>query len=514
MVIESKKRWSQAAIDQFNQATAYPSYSWKVDRGIAMVNNHVGDNKGAMDSMSKGILKLQASIQVDGQNKEEQESLLAELKTLALWRATAGDHKHASSLYDEVLDIKPDDYGCHWRRFQSLCQANEHQRARVALTDLARKEGKQKGVTQLAESLHRLITGALDSATVSDDVTKSLLTVVKDGDLRAQVLSAIHDNLIYAQHQKRPFDQAKMLLLQGILLAQSADSDSERATAQQSWRKCILLCEGHSNLAKWLSVYRLALRYEGTYHLNRLIHSKASIEAADVDSHLYYLNRIAKAATSAYGRPHYGPATYLAAYHWLNGRVSMARKVLQPDLQRAMEILSDHDHENDYIGYKILAYTLNHAGDPLNALSAWSFFRPRKTSPSKGKATKTLMSHYCDGMCGKKWSYADDMWVCKYCPGTDFCTPCKQKLQQGKLERFWCSPTHDWLHVPPAADLESDPVPQDHVRIGGRMQGDKRVGGEVVEIKVWLDKLRQEWKESIAEVNERSVVEDDHGQIN
>ena len=100
---------------------------------------------------------------------------------------------------------------------------------------------------------------------------------------------------------------------------------------------------------------------------------------------------------------------------------------------------------------------------------------------------------YCDGKCGKVWRYSDDLYCCKACPQVQFCKECRDKLVAGRLTVFICSPEHDWLHVPKWDDEEYATYGRGKVKVGGTWDGEKRVGGEVVTIKAWLDMLRDQW---------------------
>ena len=285
-------------------------------------------------------------------------------------------------------------------------------------------------------------------------------------------------------------------------------------------------------------------------------------------------------------------------YYALTGNFEKARVYFKKEMQCGLDLLSDEDPSNDWMGYLKLAETLMHFGDDLNALSAWSLLIPddlkafpvdaRKVNKpkqegidekededrksehncmrssderSKGEVAErdgpVVAKHdngisetegsgeekhaeaseeaesdvkseevalkegnpenyavvaglkieippttvrvrsgdihgECDGRCNTRWSYADDMYCCKYCPDVQFDKACLDKLRAGTLNRQICGADHEFLHVPEWSDEAFWEVGFGHVRVDGEMVDEKRVGGEVVEIEQWLDRLREE----------------------
>jgi hypothetical protein len=92
--------------------------------------------------------------------------------------------------------------------------------------------------------------------------------------------------------------------------------------------------------------------------------------------------------------------------------------------------------------------------------------------------------HYsCGGRCGKSWSYADDIYVCRECVDVQFDAPCLQKLQSNELTRDVCDRSHTFLHVPAWT-----PEVMKRAEAGKIL-----VHGQVVDIKEWKENIRQEW---------------------
>ena len=54
----------------------------------------------------------------------------------------------------------------------------------------------------------------------------------------------------------------------------------------------------------------------------------------------------------------------------------------------------------------------------------------------------------CDGDCGRRFWYANDLYCCKVCADIQFCQSCLEQVRAGKLKKIVCNANHDWLHVP------------------------------------------------------------------
>jgi tetratricopeptide (TPR) repeat protein len=237
----------------------------------------------------------------------------------------------------------------------------------------------------------------------------------------------------------------------------------------------------------------------------------------------------------------------LARYYRCVGDFAKAKETLRPDMELALNLLSDEDDENDWQGYRKLGDALMDFGAMEEARAAWSLIQPsqgishlRERTPSPGRsnsegtpsstdetsseddgdepsstakhdadaprtapegtapstdrpqlkrANTTMvprgpLSYNCDGRCGKHWTYADDFYICCECIDIQFSPDCLKKLQAGQLEREVCDANHQFLHVP-AWTLAS-----------AQRARDKKVlvGEEEKEIASWLREIEQAWQ--------------------
>jgi hypothetical protein len=94
------------------------------------------------------------------------------------------------------------------------------------------------------------------------------------------------------------------------------------------------------------------------------------------------------------------------------------------------------------------------------------------------------LTNYCDGRCNTKWSYADNMWVCKDCADVQFDPVCYDKLKNGILKRRVCSPLHHHFYIPPFQKERWLATPEDQMW----------VDGSLMQKKDWVEKIKVEWQ--------------------
>jgi hypothetical protein len=91
--------------------------------------------------------------------------------------------------------------------------------------------------------------------------------------------------------------------------------------------------------------------------------------------------------------------------------------------------------------------------------------------------------YFCDGRCGKQWTYADDLWMCKDCLDTHLDAVCYQKLKEGSLDVVVCDISHHHLHVPPFEAREWR----------RREAGTILVAGQYITSRKWINQIRAVW---------------------
>lgn len=171
--------------------------------------------------------------------------------------------------------------------------------------------------------------------------------------------------------------------------------------------------------------------------------------------------------------------------------------MFRDDTVTSIAILEDDGPGNDSIGYETLAWILPHAGDDQYALSIRSLICPDTSIWSNDgqddqeeysiESTRNgPIKLSCEGACGKKWTYADDFYVCKSCDRIAFCSNCLEKLKRNRLARWNCRPEHSWLHIPPWKD-DNEPG-KGMIRVLDEAGSPKEV-----KISDWIKDLKRIW---------------------
>jgi hypothetical protein len=190
------------------------------------------------------------------------------------------------------------------------------------------------------------------------------------------------------------------------------------------------------------------------------------------------------------------------------GLLQEARRLVRGSVKVGLDLLTDEDPENDWEAFLRLASVLMYCGERAHALAAWSMLWPRQVSEEqrkvggkKGRAavvedsntdSTTLtgedsskyvgdLEFFCDGFCGTEWTFGDDIWVCQDCLDVMFCGDCHAKLLQDSLGENTCSPSHEFLYVPPFDASEA--------RSRGKLK--VRLEGKELPVRTWLERLRQ-----------------------
>lgn len=89
----------------------------------------------------------------------------------------------------------------------------------------------------------------------------------------------------------------------------------------------------------------------------------------------------------------------------------------------------------------------------------------------------------CDGRCSTRWSYADDIYVCRDCTDVQFDERCLKSLRAGTLETQVCNKNHDMLHVPKFDEKELKRIGKSNVKVGSM----------IMKVDDWVVGIKQQW---------------------
>lgn len=528
------------------------------------------DLSSAAPEMEKALKVLRDMSERD---EYEQKRLLEDLLLMASWQTDLQQLESAITYYKEVALIDSYKYESHYGLFKTLMATGKEEPARALLRDLHEKTAKDSTLSQLCAMFPSLIGDQH-----CDLVFGMMFSATQETAFFTTVLEDLDNAIELAQKEKdRLSDVAAMLIYKGIAIYHY-DKRKEQAPelALVIWEQCGDLLNRSDQSWMSRSTYFRASRLISAHHFNKAV--KATVEAEDPKLHVEKMQLVANRHVSFNTDAH--AKTYLGAYYVLSKDPQdreKAKTIFLADIKSALELLSDDIDWNDYQGYYSLAEFLMHAGDDLNALSAWSLLGPTDLDTPEGvlqfnnEATEKLalellgtvqsklkpeapyldtfealktecesrrniaihegqvidndnspfrsltdisfrlmdiipsygevapgkrngnLSNYCDGLCGKRWKFADDFYCCKFCPDLQLCGVCHDKLIHGKLQSFVCNRDHKWLHVPKWDDKEYAKVGKGNVMVGGEMKDGVRVGGNVVSIAEWLNIVRDDW---------------------
>ncbi|KAL6713602.1 hypothetical protein ACLMJK_009067 [Lecanora helva] len=328
------------------------------------------------------------------------------------------------------------------------------------------------------------------------------------------IIQGLDNLLIYTRQKDLTTQWIALLLIRAIATARYNISGIRSGSAIGYWQESFGLgMKSHDWEAR-----DYALKASNRIFMQILDQVRSSLGSPEEkNTHVKSLQALADSACSLHfnERPLRLP---LASYYSSVGRQDIAKGFLEHEMRTAISLLSDDYPENDKEGYTKIAQILTHIHDDFNALSAWSLCGPNErfnedggiqtqdaeeSRPEHNIASPKLeatpiaqpaepMYRSCDGLCDKELTFADSLWFCKVCNDVQFENQCLQKLRDGTLPFYVCSPNHDFLHVPSWVD-EYQATGKGRVRVGGELIDGRRVGDSIVPVEQWLDTIKKDW---------------------
>lgn len=549
------------AVDNLTRGTKLDNPHWTCFRNLALAlasRDNEGDLVLAIEEMEKVLDTLRQMQSAPEHEEDIKSSLIINLKQMARWQILQlePNREKSQACYEEILRIDPNDLEANYWTLDTLRKPDREDQLREALEELSKRKAKDSELTILG-SLFLYLATVEDK----DTIFEIMFLATQKSSAFDILIENLQDAIDLARKETRTDELSILLLQTGIALYHYDQREQKNPeSALTLWTECGALISTNSSW-EFQELCKRAYSLISFHYYHRAIASK------DPSPHVEMLKQI----LSRHQIPDQWSKAYLGCYYAFVGDNASARKLFLNDFMTALALLSDATEWNDYQGYLMIADILMHAGDSLNALSAWSLIIPsdvdlpamvldewtddplksiaddlrkliptvvqtastaRETllrmikelehqiadkeaqtegeinipleearvrlkeklpDPSDGQPRQGNLGLQCDGNCGTRWPYADDLYSCKSCPDVQFCKDCLDKLKVGKLQFFICSPDHEWLHVPKWDDEEYAKVGRGKVKVGGTWDGEKRVDGEIVTIETWLDSLRDQW---------------------
>lgn len=351
----------ESAIEAYKQAIALDSPSWKCFRGLAMAYASDGEIESAVSAMEKTLEMLRMA---DVPTEEVHTSILTDLVCIADWEVELQRWDAAINYYEETLLIDPSSSEAQAKLLKLLLTRGQDKRACELLSSMNSTKAKNADLSQLAATLPVLL---LEHN--SDAIFSMLFAVTQKTPIFTSLLQDMDGAIDFARNEDRDYDYASLLLHKGIALYRY-DEREERSPelALSVWEQA---GASTSKEEPWrlTPVIARAFRLLSSYHFE---HARASPNPAYHIEKMeqYSAKRFGTGATDSHAR------SYLGCYYALAGDRATAKKVFLGDIKAALALLSDDVEENDYQGFYQLADILMHAGDSMNALSAWSLLGP------------------------------------------------------------------------------------------------------------------------------------------
>lgn len=491
--------------ETFSTAKTMPGWSWRVSYDLA-------EAYAISDQKSLAINEMEIVFR----RFREQETIVPEdkayfvqgLNKAAGWNTEMSDTTDAMIKLREAITLDEYHYPSHYQLLKTLLKTGQDSEALKLFNDMRTHPAKENSLTQLQSML-------LEFSNYDDPLEhfETVFHSARQHDQFHVILETLQTIIAYARDNAFICNLIDLLLCYGIALAGHSTEENRLETALEQWTECYRRGFRSENSRKWDSAL-WAARYAFNHHFSGSRSTEGT--AGDFEVLETRLRELTESASLSYAA--YKLRLSLGSFYTLSGKQEAAQKLLLNDMKMAVDLLSDDDPGNDYIGYANIANILMHTGDDLNALSGWSLYGPEERYKEDSSApaekddttdanhedlppTENLhtepesskhIGYHCDGRCNKPWTYADSIWFCKVCDDVQFDDECLEKLRKGTLTRFVCSPDHEWLRVSSWTD-EYRATGKGRVRTGGELQDGKRVGGEIVAVDVWLDTIREKW---------------------
>lgn len=362
------------AIESFHQAKSKDQSNWIVDESLALTFAEYEDYPDryleATKAMETVLEVLRNSSDLRGEHPGR---FVKNLEHQAVWQIELKNLEEAMKLYQEALRADECAYKCVYGILSILQSQGKIEEAQELLDDMHWKPIDEHESTRLIAMHHKL---ALDDD--NDKYFTTMFEIAKKGQGFDRFRKTVQSAIDVAKRKKLEDLEGVLLFYLGSTFARE---EQRRVDAIERWQDCVTLAS-KSSLWNWnlAEAGSKAFRQLSSYHYNNA--HKVKLEGGDPAIHLNKLDKLTESASAeesslmAWISGFEASRLLLGRYYALTGNVEKARVYFKKDMQSGLDLLSDEDPSNDWIGYLKLAETLMHFGDDLNALSAYSLLIP------------------------------------------------------------------------------------------------------------------------------------------
>jgi hypothetical protein len=391
--------FNDEAITAFQQSRDLPDRHLRSVRGLAEAYGAKGELALAIKEIDCVIEELRARGKNESALEEDRADLLLALRLKAGWhlKSEPPNRETAIALYREVLEIDPGDYGSQWKLFKALADSSYSTDALELLRAFsARPANKIGDLDQLAEMLLNFRFDDLDNV-VNIETFDLVVSVTANDPISSSILENLKLCIDLAHKENNAAALIRLLLLQGVALFHYNFNSTDQKEAIISWKKCCSMgfknfadLASNVNTVEMVAGVLLAVRRISIYY-----HGLAKKGGPDEQEHITELQEFYSVAQKHYWTAQ--PVRFaLAAYHTSSQAPEKARDLLLNDMKTALDLLSDDDPDNDFQGYVAIAEAALHAGDDLNALTAWSLLLPDDVDEDEHPAEDDEVEHSDD----------------------------------------------------------------------------------------------------------------------
>jgi hypothetical protein len=532
------------AIENFKLASSLQSDNWLSQWGLAAVYQ----NQKEWTLVIEILEALRKAIERGEAKGDDPTTLLPGiLRDLASGYEEAGNHDKALEIYETLLREHPDDYRPMVGIVSILRRRGDFVKLLEFLENLKRSKDERTGLDRRTQAFHELFYDMrYHEAIAAVGTNLKTFGFVKDGYQTA--IDAAEAKLRPAKGGLSRREGAyikgvvSLLLYYFALFCYNTHANDEKQLAISLWER-ILQTEELENVGyTGLSLAKEFVKQK----LANVYLEQALLTGQDPEVVARHVNNLEQLSVpkddeniTGWRRLTY-PKQLLTRYYALTGQKEKAKDTLRAQVKKDLDLLSDEDPSNDYLGYTGLAKDLMYAVQDNDVLAAWSLITPDKpeeedheveaqtdgrsvargaesevlpadpnahnassvakepaqeqnvsyakstSSGSTADITRKLkgpLEYTCDGRCGTTWTYADDIYVCKLCNNIQFDEHCLKKMRVGTLERQICNKNHEMLHVPKYNEQELEMIGK----------GNVKVGQKIMSVDDWIQGIRNDW---------------------
>jgi tetratricopeptide (TPR) repeat protein len=481
------------AIENFRLASSLQSNNWLSQWGLADCYAFQKEYRMAIDIMEATTKAIESGEM--GDDQEAKESLIDIPRDLAEWNKKAGNTDETFAIYKSMLQEDPNDYDTALSIMILFHEKNDYQGLLDFLQSRTESSHEVTGLDHRTEAFHAHYDNEKYHETL---FALALNTENFDMILESYniAVTAAKQRYIEGRQSGDTAEEEFGRVCQAILMhktallsySSTAQTAERREFAIDQWTLVMQMDEPSQS---YLPIVKSIVRQK----LARVCFEEARRDPATAAQYLEHLEQMASFKNIGYWDGGYDesyPTRLISRWHALQGEEQMAKDALRAHVKTYLDLLSDDDPLNDWQGYHGLALHFMSAGQDVDALAAWSLIAPlddteiENNIPEEGSPPIKLrgpIDDRCDGGCGTRWTFADDIYMCRDCDYVEFDKGCLHQLREGNLASQVCHKDHEMLHIP-AFDMT------ERQKIGA---GNVRVGEQILPVQEWVQRIKMDW---------------------